>query len=158
MRTTSSTDVTEVTGLNSSDRSEIMLDFDNYSCVGLLRLIQSHWRFLFQFAWPLFGKLSVRHVDLKKTRHGYHVRISVRNKIPKRELNFLQLALGSDYRRECMNLRRIISCKQMKSWNVLYAFKFNSRGGITSQERHDTRLARKVRRLIKGFQKAHGRS
>lgn len=143
--------------MRSSACSEIMLDFDNFSRAGLLRFVQSHWRFLFRFAWPLFGKLSVRHVDVKKTRHGYHVRIRVKNKIPKRELNFLQLALGSDYRRECMNLRRIISCKQMKSWNVLYAFKFNSKGDITSQERPDTRLARKVRSLIEGFQKVHRR-
>ena len=141
----------EATGLRSS--SEIMLDFDNFSRAGLLRFIQSHWFFLFRFSWPIFGRLSVRHVDAKRTSHGYHIRISVRNKIPKRELNFLQLALGSDYQRECMNLRRIISCKQMKVWNVLYSFKFNSKGDITSQEKPDTLLARKIRTIIKGFQK-----
>lgn len=132
-----------------------MLDFDNYSRTGLLRFIQSHWPFLFRFHWPVFGKLRVQRVDAAKTRHGYHVRIRVKNKIPKRELNFLQLTLGSDYRRECMNLRRIISCKQMKSWNVLYRLKFNSRGDIISQETADIRLARKVRNLIEDFQRAH---
>ena len=144
--------------MSCSSCSEIMLDFDNYSRAGLLRFIRSHWWFLFRFAWPLFGELSVRHVDVRRTRHGYHVRIRVRNKIPKRELSFLQLALGSDYQRECMNLRRIISCKQMRIWNVLYEFKFNSKGDITSQEKPDRRLARKVRGLIRGFQKTHGRS
>jgi hypothetical protein len=141
--------------LHSRSHSEIMLDFDNYSRTGLLRFIRSHWRFLFRFHWPVFGKLRVQHVNVAKTRHGYHVRIRVKNGIPKREMNFLQLALGSDYRRECMNLRRIISCKQMRSWNVLYRLKFNSRGDITSQEKPDARLARKVTNLIEGFQKAH---
>jgi hypothetical protein len=140
--------------LHSKTYSEIMLDFDNYSRAGLLRFIQSRWHFPFRFHWPLFGKLRVQRIDVRRTRHGYHVRIGVKNIIPKRELNFLQLVLGSDYRRECMNLRRITSCKQMRPWNVLYDRKFNSRGDITSREKPDIRLARKVHGLIKEFQKA----
>lgn len=77
----------------------------------------------------------------------------VKNRIPKRELNFLQLALGSDYRRECMNLRRIVSCKRMKVWNVLYAFKFNNRGNITSREKPAPQLSRLVAEIVKGFEK-----
>ena len=137
--------------------SEIKLDLDNFSRDGILRLIRSRWRFLFQFSWPLFGRLRVQRIDIRKTTHGYHVRIRVKNKIPKRDLNFLQLALGSDYRRECMNLRRIISCKQMKSWNVLYAFKFNSRGDITSHERPDDQLSKKIAAVIEGFQRPGAR-
>jgi len=133
--------------------TEIKLDLDNYSRPKLMRLIQSRWRFLFRFRWPGFGRLRVQSVDVRKTRHGYHIRILVRNKIPKRELNFLQLALGSDYRRECMNLRRIIAVKRMKSWNILYQFKFNSRGDLTSTESPDARLAKKIAGLIKTFQR-----
>jgi hypothetical protein len=81
----------------------------------------------------------------------------IRNKIGKRELNFLQLALGSDFRRECMNLRRIASCKQMRVWNVLFAFKFDSSGNITSHERSDLRLATKLTRMLKEFQKRRGK-
>jgi hypothetical protein len=141
--------------LHFKSYSEIKVDFDKYSRAGLVRFIESRWPFLFRFVWPVFGRLRVVRVNVARTRHGYHVRILVKNKIPRMELNFLQLALGSDYRRECMNLRRLISCKQMRSWNILYAFKFNSGVDITSQEKPDTRLAMKVRKLIEGFQEAH---
>jgi hypothetical protein len=93
----------------------------------------------------------VRNVDVRRTRHGYHVRILVQNRIRKRELNFIQLALGSDYRRECMNLRRIISWKQMKIWNVLFEYKFNNRRDFTSSETFDRRLTKQMALLIKGF-------
>ncbi len=139
-----------VSGLSSS---EIKLDYDNCSRTSLLRMIEAHWRFLFRFGWPIFGRLRVQAVGARSTRHGYHVRIFVKNKIPPRELNFLQLALGSDYRRECLNLRRIIACRQMKSWNVLYEFKFNNQGDITSREKPEPRLSKKITELIRGFQK-----
>ena len=133
--------------------TEIKLDFDNLTEKGLLELIMSRWRFLFRLRWPGFGRLRVRSVDVRRTRHGYHVRIIVRNNIGKRDLNFLQLALGSDFRRECLNLRRIIACHQMRVWNVLYEAKFNSRGDITSTESPDAQLSKKIAGLIKAFQK-----
>ncbi|MGO9643956.1 MAG: hypothetical protein ACLPY5_04325 [Candidatus Bathyarchaeia archaeon] len=132
--------------------TEIKIDLDNYSRQQLMRFIWSRWRFIFRFRWPGFGRLQVQSVDVRKTRHGYHIRIWVKNKIPSRELNFLQLALGSDYRRECMNLRRIVAVKRMKSWNILYRYKFNGRGDLTSHEISDTRLANKIAGLIKAFQ------
>jgi hypothetical protein len=52
-----------------------------------------------------------------------------------------------------MNLRRITAIKRMRSWNILYAYKFSGRGDITSHERPDARLSRKIARLIKEFQK-----
>jgi len=135
--------------LNST---EIKLDLDNCSGPHLMRFIWSRWGFLFRFRWPGFGRLRVKDVDVRKTKHGYHVRILVKNKIPSRELNFLQLALGSDYRRECMNLRRIIAVKCMKSWNILYICKFTGRGDFISCETSDARLAKKIAGLIKIFQ------
>lgn len=132
--------------------SEIKLDFDNYSPQQLMHFIWSRWRFLFRFRWPVFGRLHVKGIDVRKTRHGYHIRIWVKNKIPSRELTFLQLALGSDYRRECMNLRRIIAVNRMKSWNILYQYKFNGRGDLTSHETTDARLTKKIAGLIKIFQ------
>ena len=133
--------------------SEIKLDLDNYSPQQLIRFIWSRWGFIFRFRWPGFGRLRVKSIDVRKTRHGYHIRIWVRNRIPSRELNFLQLALGSDYRRECMNLRRIISVKRMKSWNILYHYKFSGSGDLTSHETSDARLAKKIAGLIKTFQR-----
>jgi hypothetical protein len=134
--------------------SEIKLDLDNCSRAGLLRLIRSRrWRFLFQFRWPRFGRLRVLKASVKRTWHGFHVSIRVRNRIPKRDLNFLQLALGSDYRRESMNLRRIVSCKQMKSWNILYSYKFNGRGDFTSREDYDARLSRQISHALANLQR-----
>jgi hypothetical protein len=129
-----------------------LLDFDrNCSRRSLLRQVYSRWLFLLTFDWPLFGRLKVRDIDVRRTRHGYHVRIRVKNRISSRELNFLQLAFGSDFRRECMNLRRLISIKQMRSWNVLFEFKFNNRGDITSRERPDTCLSKKLTKFAKGL-------
>ncbi|MGO9646150.1 MAG: hypothetical protein ACLPY5_15570 [Candidatus Bathyarchaeia archaeon] len=133
--------------------SEIKIDFDNYSPQQLLRFIWPRWGFIFRFHWPGFGRLRVKSIDVRKTRHGYHIRIYVKNKIPSRELNFLQLAFGSDYRRECMNLRRIIAVKRMKTWNVLYQYKFNARGDLTSSETTDSRLTKKIAGLVKIFQR-----
>jgi hypothetical protein len=45
----------------------------------------------------------------------------------------------------------------MKSWNVLYAFKFNSRGDITSHERPDDQLSKKIAAVIEGFQRPGAR-
>jgi len=136
--------------------SEIKLDLDNCSPSRLLSLARSRWLFLFRFDWPLFGRLRVQSVNIRRTKHGCHVRILVKNRIPGRELSFLQLALGSDYRRECMNLRRIISIRQMRSWNVLFAFKFNNRGDVTSRERPNARLSRRIAKFVKDCSERRG--
>jgi hypothetical protein len=52
-----------------------------------------------------------------------------------------------------MNLRRILAVKCMKSWNILYQFKFNCRGDLTSTESPDAQLSKKIAGLIKAFQK-----
>jgi hypothetical protein len=133
--------------------TEIKLDLDHVSRKGLLRLVRKRWRFLLAFTWPKFGKLRVKSVDVRRTRHGYHVRLFVKNKVRDQALNFLQLALGSDYRREAFNFRRLSVLKRMKPWNVLYAWKFNSQVRITSYETSDKRMARQILRIIKSFRK-----
>jgi hypothetical protein len=40
----------------------------------------------------------------------------------------------------------------MSVWNVLYEFKFNSRGDAISHEKLDVQLSKKIERLIKGSQ------
>jgi hypothetical protein len=83
---------------------------------------------------------------------GYHLRIFVKNKIPNEALSFLQAILGSDPKRECFNWRRIQEIKTMRVWNVLYFSKFNGRGDFIMHERLDSRTARKIAGLIKGFE------
>jgi hypothetical protein len=55
--------------------TQIRLDFDNLTEKQLLQFIESRWKFLFRFGWPGFGRLRVRSVDVRRTKHGYHVRI-----------------------------------------------------------------------------------
>jgi hypothetical protein len=75
----------------------------------------------------------------------------------------LQAMLGSDIRRENHNLVRVTCCPQMKSWNVLYDWKFSYywkyRGRrkdaylILSRERPDPRLSKQIKRLVRKFQR-----
>jgi len=51
-----------------------------------------------------------------------------------------------------MNLRRIIAVKCMKSWNILYWYKFKGSGDFITRETSDARLAKKIAGFIKVFQ------
>jgi hypothetical protein len=128
-----------------------MLDFDECTRASLLRFIQRNWWFPFQFYWT-FGRLAVKTVDVRETSDGYHIRIRVKNTIPSLDLNFLQAILGSDPKRECFGHRRLAEIRTMRVWNVLYAYKFDSHGNFTMHEKTDTRLAKRIAALIKGFQ------
>jgi len=134
--------------------SRVKLDLDGlHSGASLVRFIQrSDWSFIFQFDWPIFGQLDVQHVEVRVTSHGYHVVFSVTNQIPPLYLVLLQRSLGSDVKRECFNFRRITTIKKMRSWNVLYSYKFDAQGNFLSQEKPDARLSKKIATLIKGFQ------
>jgi hypothetical protein len=47
-------------------------------------------------------------VVIHRTKHGYHVRIALGRKFPPIAIVALQACLGSDYRREILNLERIV--------------------------------------------------
>ncbi|MGA2462139.1 MAG: hypothetical protein ABSF82_12040 [Candidatus Bathyarchaeia archaeon] len=71
-------------------------------------------------------------------------------KLPDLLLNMIQSALGSDFRREALDLRRIIDDTK-NDWNLLYLEKWKVRPNgyeIRSQETPDRRLTRKLHRVI----------
>jgi len=150
-----------------SDGTKLKLDIDFKSRKGLLKFISTVWPFLFQFDWPIFGRLQVESVDASRTGHGYHIEIGVLNRIEPLDLILLQAMLGSDVRRENHNIVRVNCCPQMKSWNVLYDWKFKYyrkfRGQTKneyltlSRERQDVQLSRQINRLIKKFQRRRRR-
>ena len=55
-----------------------------------------------------------------------HIEIDILNDVNDYELVFLQLAMGSDNKRECFNLLRVSSeAFSNQSWNVLFRNKFH---------------------------------
>lgn len=133
--------------------TDVRLDLDNMSRKQLLGHVGKVWPFLFRFHWPTFGVLRVSQVMVWRTTHGWHCAIHVKNEICNRYTAFLQLALGSDVRRECLNLQRILCCPEMEEWSILYERKFEADGKVTSQERFDWKTTKRIWSLIEKFQK-----
>lgn len=131
--------------------SLVQLDVDRLTQDELVEMVRQRWPFLLRFTWPKFGKLRIKSLNVRKTRHGWHIRIYVKNKVQGVALAFLQQAFGSDFRRECYNFRRIMEIKQMKSWDLLYAWKFNGQDQIISYESPDPVLSRQLLKLARQF-------
>ncbi|MFI5450239.1 MAG: hypothetical protein ACHQ03_10815 [Candidatus Bathyarchaeia archaeon] len=140
--------------------TEVMLDLDEiHTATSLLMFVKGSWRSPLLFEWPVFGRLDVWKVDVRKTSHsdGYHVRLFAENKIPPLYLILIQLSLGSDPNREARNLQRIIELK-LKDWNKLYHDKLTGRGDYTSHEkRPDKRTAKKIADIIKEWNRSKER-
>lgn len=76
-------------------------------------------------------RLSVTLVRIDRTRHGYHVVITVRQRLSPWRIVFAQAVLGSDWKREIFNSRRVIAWRTVPAfwrarWNVLYARHYRS--------------------------------
>ena len=67
---------------------------------------------------PYLG-ITCSRVEKCRTQHGgWHVRITVEEKLKALEIMAIQSLLGSDYRRETYNLFRIMM--GMRNWNALF--------------------------------------
>jgi DNA primase catalytic subunit len=102
--------------------------------------------------WLLRGfGLAPKKVLVYHTENGYHVRMYCDNNIDDKTACFMQLALGSDYRREVFNWLRIE--RGCKNWNLLFGRKeiVNKVGQIVevSKEQYDKELSQKIMRIIK---------
>ncbi len=67
-------------------------------------------------------RIDIDEVEVFETRRGIHIYVyaSSNRKISDEEIVVIQLALGSDYKRELFNWTRVISNPKPKHWNVLF--------------------------------------
>jgi len=78
--------------------------------------------------------ISPQIMSLYKTKHGYHIRIQIRESLPKKDICFFQLALGSDPNRELFNWRRLSDPTYPFQWNLLFKEKYRN-GKLVSKEK-----------------------
>ena len=81
--------------------------------------------------WALARTLGSRisYVRYDRTKRGWHAVICFNRSFSPAEIVAVQAVLGSDYKREALNLSRVISCTSragMKRWNLLYRVKLES--------------------------------
>ena len=81
---------------------------------------------------PLLARLRIiglraRWCSYRRTKHGWHLAIGINASLTPSELVAAQAVLGSDLRRETMNLRRAISLRVhkhsrfwRKRWNIFF--------------------------------------
>ncbi|MFI5449651.1 MAG: hypothetical protein ACHQ03_07800 [Candidatus Bathyarchaeia archaeon] len=151
----------EVTLLKKKKHTEIQCDYDGLTKEELVRIVRG-WKFLFLFYWPIFGQLKFESADVRKSRHGLHFRIFVKNQIPDWMIPFIQLCLRSHRAREVLNLTRVLTpeLQDGHEFNVLYNTKYQMiPDGLiqTGEETPQPRLTAQVTRIVKGFSKRRKR-
>lgn len=100
------------------DSKTLLLDYDMARPVPRLAPLLSRLRVI---------GLRARWFSYRRTKHGWHVEIGIDSALTPSELVAAQAVLGSDLRRETMNLRRAISLRVHKHsrfwrarWNILF--------------------------------------
>jgi len=130
------------------NRYELKLDFDfkPRSAKRFAKEIANKLNFLKTF----FG---IRVIDVKvyETNKGLHVYISLYSNVEltDEDVVVLQLALGSDYKREIFNWLRVRSRDKFKHWNVLFKVKYKN-GKIISKE-EKTELAEEIEYYVRKY-------
>jgi len=74
------------------------------------------------------------------TGRGYHIYLIVSGEHDSFDVCFLQMALGSDYKREVHNFKRFKK-SLTKEWNVLFSKKYDKNGQLTSCEQEEKELS-----------------
>lgn len=93
----------------------IKLDFDK----------PSYPNTFFERMWVLDRlNIDIQRILIRRTPHGYHIKIEIRQDLDDIDILILQLLLGSDYRREFFNYQRIKA--GVKNWNILFDKKENT--------------------------------
>jgi len=97
----------------------IKLDYDGFRETDFLLKIVKGKRFVFAHF-----EILVEDLKVFRTNKGFHIYIRTNKPIEDAELVFIQLALGSDYARECFNWERVKTKHMGDKWNVLFKKKF----------------------------------
>lgn len=89
--------------------------------------------------------------EVYETNKGYHIYVYAYSskQLTNEQIILVQLALGSDYKREVFNAIRVMSGafpEGNRSWNVLFEYKMN-KGKVISKE-DATPIAERMTRLI----------
>ena len=94
--------------------------------------------------------LKVVDVRCSQTTNGWHLELDLDNEIDDLKAIIMQLALGSDYRREVCNLLKVE--RGCRNWNTLFRRKYriNKLGERVqvSEEKPDPELSRKILDLL----------
>lgn len=99
------------------DRSTVLCDFDSPRAPRLPTIA----RVLAQVGVLRFARFA----RYDRTERGWHLVIRFAREFTSGELVALQLALGSDRKRERYNLRRVICGAAPAKWNLLFTAKLN---------------------------------
>lgn len=121
----------------------LKLDIDNYLSITRIFEVNS--------IYTSCSDNELINLRVFKTNHGYHVYLWYRNKIPDHEIIMLQMAMGSDFRRELFNMIRIRKWNSQSNWNVLFTrkYKFHRSGmELISCENPDERKENLLKRII----------
>ena len=90
----------------------------------------------------------MKSIDVYETNKGYHfyLKVKTERKLTSKDVVVLQLALGSDYKRELFNWLRVRNGRTSKKWNVLFKCKYNSKKRISEETKTDSAI--RLERLI----------
>jgi hypothetical protein len=97
-----------------ADTRYLYLDFDHAMGTSRLRSVYTLAR--------LCG-FKIRWVRCDRTAHGWHMVVAIQNRLPALALVAAQAILGSDFRRESLNLMRCLSrpsAVRARYWNILF--------------------------------------
>ena len=104
---------------------ELKLDFDFkiFNLGEFARDFVDKLRFL-----QIFYGIYLESIDIYETNKGYHfyLKVKTERKLNNKDIVVLQLALGSDYKRELFNWLRVRRNQKFKRWNVLFKSKYEN--------------------------------
>lgn len=99
----------------------------------------------------VYKYMGVRVTDIQvfETAKGYHIYLKAVSKEKLRPIDIvvIQLVLGSDYKREAFNWRRVKGNSAVGGWNTLYKFKFRGDKMVSCEEK--TENARIMENTVK---------
>ena len=105
---------------------KIKLDIDNKDLA---------FKLVDRWAWVLSNFqdwFKVKGIKIRETSSGFHVYLSIDRLLTAEDVIILQLILGSDYKREIYNLKRL---RQLGKWeNILFTYKLRFSDSYISQE------------------------
>ena len=110
--------------------ADILLDIDRKRISA--REFAERMRFV-----SIFTAIEFKRLTIYETHKGLHVYLWCKDKKPSpQEKVVIQLALGSDYRREIFNWLRVTGTQTPKRWNILFQGKYDGNGKRVSREEH----------------------